>query len=51
MKNKALDWWSTLTKPQQHSYEIEMFGYGEYWEDTTLSIEDITKMYNKAKNL
>lgn len=41
----ALRWWSKLTKSQQRTYEMQIFGYGEWWEDNSLHNEDIVKMY------
>ena len=41
----ALRWWSKLTKSQQRTYEMQMFGYGEWWEDNSLCDADILKMY------
>ena len=41
----ALSWWNNLTKSQQRTYEMQMFGYGEWWEDNSLCDADILKMY------
>tara|TARA_R110000803_G_scaffold142598_1_gene208864 strand:- start:280 stop:456 length:177 start_codon:yes stop_codon:yes gene_type:complete len=42
---KALNWWGKLTKSKQRDYEMQMFGYGEWWEDNSLHNEDIIKMF------
>tara|TARA_R110000868_G_scaffold411573_1_gene705443 strand:- start:6342 stop:6533 length:192 start_codon:yes stop_codon:yes gene_type:complete len=41
----ALSWWNNLTKSQQQTYEMQMFIYGEWWEDNSLCDADILKMY------
>lgn len=41
----ALSWWNKLSKSQQRTYEMQMFGYGEWWEDNSLCDVDILKMY------
>lgn len=41
----ALSWWNKLSKSQQRTYEMQMFGYGEWWEDNSLCDADILKMY------
>lgn len=41
----ALSWWNKLSGSQQRTYEMQMFGYGEWWEDNSLSNADILKMY------
>ena len=41
----ALSWWNKLSKSQQRTYEMQMFGYGEWWEDNSLCDADILKMF------
>jgi len=41
----ALLWWNKLTKSKQRDYEMQMFGYGEWWEDNSLHEDDIVKMF------
>jgi hypothetical protein len=41
----ALSWWNKLSKSQQRTCEMQMFGYGEWWEDNSLCNADILKMY------
>ena len=45
VRRSALQWWGRLTKSQQGTYEMQMFGYGEWWEDNSLHEDDIVKMY------
>jgi hypothetical protein len=45
VRRSALSWWNKLTKSQQRTYEMQMFGYGEWWEDNSLCNADILKMY------
>ena len=45
VRRSALDWWGKLTKSKQRDYEMQMFGYGEWWEDNSLHNEDIIKMF------
>ncbi len=41
----ALLWWNKLSKSKQRDYEMQMFGYGEWWEDNSLHENDIIKMF------
>jgi hypothetical protein len=43
--SSALLWWSKLSKSKQRDYEMQMFGYGEWWEDNSLHEDDIVKMF------
>jgi hypothetical protein len=38
-------WWNKLKKSKQRDYEMQMFGYGEWWEDNSLHEDDIVKMF------
>jgi len=44
---KALLWWNNLTKSQQNDIEFKTYGYGEEFEDNTLTDADIIFMYCK----
>jgi len=45
VRRSALLWWSKLSKSKQRDYEMQMFGYGEWWEDNSLHEDDIVKMF------
>ena len=45
VRRSALLWWNKLTKSKQRDYEMQMFGYGEWWEDNSLHEDDIVKMF------
>jgi hypothetical protein len=45
VRHSALLWWNKLTKSKQRDYEMQMFGYGEWWEDNSLHEDDIVKMF------
>lgn len=45
VRRSALSWWNKLTKSKQRDYEMQMFGYGEWWEDNSLHEDDIVKMF------
>jgi hypothetical protein len=45
VRRSALLWWNKLTKSKQRDYEMQMFGYGEWWEDNSLHEDDIIKMF------
>lgn len=46
VRRSALGWWDKLSKPKQRDYEMQMFGYGEWWEDNSLHEDDIVKMFH-----
>ena len=45
VRRSALLWWNKLSKSKQRDYEMQMFGYGEWWEDNSLHEDDIVKMF------
>jgi hypothetical protein len=45
VRRSALLWWGKLNKSKQRDYEMQMFGYGEWWEDNSLHEDDIVKMF------
>jgi hypothetical protein len=45
VRRSALLWWNKLKKSKQRDYEMQMFGYGEWWEDNSLHEDDIVKMF------
>ena len=47
IKHNALSWWNKLSKLKQKYYEYSTFGYGEPFEDNSLSEGDIIKMFLK----
>lgn len=44
---RALKWWNSLTKSQQRDFEYKTFGYGDHFEDNTLTELDIVQMYKQ----
>ena len=50
-EQKAYNWWNNLTPGQKREYEHKAFGDGEFWEDNTLSNEDILFMYCHIDNI
>jgi len=48
VKRKALNWWNRLTNSQQRDIEHKIYGYGDDFEDNTLTNEDIIHMYKKS---
>jgi hypothetical protein len=47
VRDIALLWWDKLTKSEQMDYVMQMFGYGEWWEDNSLHEDDIVRMFQK----
>ena len=45
----ALLWWDNLSNTDKRSFEIKVFGHGEYWEDNSLSNNDILNIFIKYK--
>lgn len=50
MLNKVEKWWNNLPQSRKNDYEREVFGNGEWWEDNTLTKEDIVVIYNKVNS-
>ena len=51
INQKAIQWWSDLTKSQQRNYEFKAYGYGEEFEDNSLCEQDYIDLYKKFANL
>lgn len=47
IRQSALRWWNKLSASQKRTYEHETYGYGEWWEDNTLTDGDFEHMYKK----
>lgn len=45
MRHNALFWWQELTDNQRKHFELKTYGYGDPFEDNTLSEKDIIDMY------
>ena len=47
VRQRALKWWNGLTKGQQRDYEFKTYGYGDQFEDNTLTDGDYIHMYKR----
>ena len=47
VRQRALNWWNSLTKGQQRDYEFKTYGYGDTFEDNTLTEADYVHMYKR----
>ena len=47
VRQRALKWWNSLTKGQQRDYEFKTYGYGDPFEDNTLTEADYIHMYKR----
>ena len=45
VRRSALEWWNSLSESRKRDEEFQTFGYGEPWEDNTLTDADIETMY------
>ena len=46
---KEIKWWECLSENKKLIFEYQVFGRQEYYEDNTLTENDIIKIYNKVK--
>jgi hypothetical protein len=49
-KNKASQWWLSLDNSTKRNIEYLCFGYGNPFEDNTLTENDIIRMYQHHQN-
>ena len=47
VRQRALKWWNSLTRGQQRDYEFKTYGYGDPFEDNTLTDADYIHMYKR----
>jgi hypothetical protein len=54
MKRRAKIWWNKLSESQKRNVEFDLYGYGDPFEDNSISDEDIVQIYrtyNYKKNI